>query len=237
MAREMTERASARAYRVLRQQILEFDLEPGTVIGEVETASQVGVSRTPLREALARLLADGLLVQEGARGVAVASIEPEDVRQLTELREALDTQAARLAAKRRDPRDFEILATSFRELAAQLPSPSGHGADREATYELAARLDEAIDAAADNAALADALSRVRLRLVRIRRLAQDQPERLAEAAEEHRAIAEAIAWGDPELAANAVRVHLRRSLQHALARLDDRDHDFTNTISNRKEPA
>ncbi|NLA66093.1 MAG: GntR family transcriptional regulator [Leucobacter sp.] len=223
MARELVERASDRAYRLLRSHILEFELEPGEVIGEVETAAQLGVSRTPLREALARLLADGLLVQEGARGVAVAPISSADTRQLSELREALDTQAARLAAQRRDALTFELLAERFSALAANLPGPDGPGADRDATYELAAQLDDAIDAAAANPALAEALARVRLRLARIRRLAQDRPDRLAEAAGEHRAIAEAIAWGDPELAANAVRLHLRRSLQHALVRLDERD--------------
>lgn len=223
MAREATERASDRAYRLLRQRILEFELQPNEVIGEVETAALVGVSRTPLREALARLLADGLLVQEGARGVAVASISADDVRQLTELREALDTQAARLAAQRRDPRRFEELAGQFQGLAANLPGPDGPVADRAVTYDLAAKLDEAIDEAADNSAIADSLTKVRLRLARIRRLAQDRPDRLAEAAGEHRAIAEAIAWGDPELAANAVRVHLRRSKEHALRRLTEQE--------------
>lgn len=237
MSREVAERASDRAYRLLRQQILEFELEPGEVIGEVDTAARLGVSRTPLREALARLLADGLLVQEGARGVAVAPIAATDVRQLTELREGLDSQAARLAALRRDPREFEALAEEFRQLATQLPGPVGPGADRTATYELAGRLDAAIDQAAENPVLTESLMRVRLRLARIRRLAQDRPDRLAEAAEEHRAIAEAIAWGDPELAANAVRVHLRRSLQHALARLGEREQELTIHRSNRKESA
>lgn len=237
MARQVTERASDRAYRALRREILEFELDPGEVIGEVETATRLGVSRTPLREALARLLADGLLVPDGARGVAVAPISPQDVRELTELREALDAHAARLAAQRRDPRPFAELAERFADLAARLPGPDGPGADRSATYELAASLDAAIDEAAANPAITASLQRVRLRLARIRRLAQDRPDRLAESAGEHRAIAEAIAWGDPELAANAVRLHLRRSLHHALARLEDHDREHTTTHTTRRESA
>lgn len=237
MAKQVAERASDRAYNALRREILEFAVAPGEVIGEVETATRLGVSRTPLREALARLLADGLLVPDGARGVAVAPISSQDARELTELREALDSQAARLAAQRRDPEVFTKLAEQFADLGARLPSPEGPGADRAATYELAATLDAAIDEAAANPALTTSLQRVRLRLARIRRLARDRPDRLAEAAGEHQAIAEAIAWGDPELAANAVRVHLKRSLHNALARLEAQDLETKTTISNRRESA
>jgi DNA-binding GntR family transcriptional regulator len=236
MGKGMAERASDRAYNLLRRQILELELSPGSVIAEVDTAARIGVSRTPLREALARLLSDGLLVQEGARGVAVAPISAEDVQQLTELREALDTQAARIAAKRGDPAPFVALADQFSALAARLPSPGGASADRQATYELAAQLDAAIDEAAANPALAAASQRVRLRLARVRRLAQDRPSRLAEAAGEHRDIAEAISWNDPELAAHAVRVHLRRSLHHALSLLQTTESQ-SHHPRNRKESA
>lgn len=237
MARQASERASDRAYRILRQSILELELEPGEVIGEVEMANRIGVSRTPLREALARLLADGLLVQEGARGVAVAPISSQDLRELTELREALDVQAARLAAKRRDPRTFAALADEFAALAARLPGPQGLGVDRSDSYQLAGTLDSAIDDAAGNPALASSLQQVRLRLARIRRLAQDRPDRLAQAAGEHRSIAEAIAWGEPELAAGAVRLHLRRSLEHALSTLAEDLQTTKNKDLNRKESA
>jgi len=222
---------------MLREAILELELEPGEVIGEVETATRLGVSRTPLREALGRLVADGLLVPEGARGLAVAPLSAEDVVQLGELREALDAQLARLAAQRRDPRVFEELAAEFEELAAHLPGPDGPNADRDATYELATRLDAAVDQAAANPALTAAVAQVRLRLARVRRLAKDQPERLAQAAGEHRAIAETIAWGDVELAQNAMRLHLRRSLAHALGRLGAIEQDLTATPNNRKESA
>lgn len=230
MRREAAERASDRAYRVLRQEILELALPPGLVIAEVETAARVGVSRTPLREAVARLVADGLIVPVGARGVAVAPISSEDVTALTELREGLDTQAARLAALRGDPETFARLADEFAALAAALPGPDGALADRESTYALAARLDLAIDEAAASPALAASLAQVRLRLARVRRLAQDRPARLAESASEHRQIAESISWRDPELAASAVRVHLHRSLDHARRRLAERDAELASEL-------
>lgn len=219
-------RAGDLAYNELRRQILELELAPGQAIAEVETAAKLGISRTPLRTALARLRSDGLIVQVGARGLAVAPISVQDVRELTELREALDTQAARLAAQRCDPARFAELAKRFAALTAEGTYDSTANRERSAngpygseTYALAATLDAAIDEAAANDALTAALAGVRLRLARVRRLAQDRPDRLHEAANEHRAIAEAISWGDPELAASAVRLHLRRSLQHATERL------------------
>ncbi|GAA3691815.1 GntR family transcriptional regulator [Zhihengliuella alba] len=91
-------RASDRAYAVLRRDIVEWRLEPGTVLGEVEQAERIGVSRTPLREALARLVADGLAVQQRGRGVVVSDVSLDHLDHLFELRKALETAAARAAA-------------------------------------------------------------------------------------------------------------------------------------------
>ncbi len=96
----VAERASDRAYEALRAEILSLRLAPGQLLPEVETAARIGVSRTPLREALSRLGADGLLVQEGGRGQVIAPVDSGQVRQLFELRQALDQQAARLAGCR-----------------------------------------------------------------------------------------------------------------------------------------
>ncbi|QAY63289.1 GntR family transcriptional regulator [Xylanimonas allomyrinae] len=203
---EATPRASERAYRALRDAIVGWELRPGDSLGEIELAERLGVSRTPVREALARLTADGLAVAVGGRGLAVAPMDLGRVHALYEVRQALETQAARLAARRGDPAVFQQLAD---ELAA---SPS----ERVAYYDLVARLDAAIDAAAANDYLVAALTTVRTHLARIRRIAQDDPARLAEAAAEHRTIASAIAAGDPDLAAHATHVHLHHSLENVV---------------------
>jgi DNA-binding GntR family transcriptional regulator len=64
-------RASDRAYLVLREEIVDWELPPGSVLGEVEQAARLGLSRTPLREALARLTADGLVRAQAARLAAI----------------------------------------------------------------------------------------------------------------------------------------------------------------------
>src|SRR5690606_5437459 len=208
-----TGRASDRAYETLRREILQWRLAPGPVLGEVEQATRLGISRTPLREALSRLAADGLVETQTGRGLVVAAVSPDAVRGLFELREALETAAAALAAERREPTVFAERAHAF-DGAADLVERGARDADSApaAYYALVARFDDAIDASLDNTYLVAALRGVRTHLQRIRRLAYDDPARLVRAASEHRTIAEAIRDGEAELARTATYVHLRASL-------------------------
>ena len=204
-------RASDRAYWALREDIVEWRLPPGTVLGEVEQATRLGVSRTPLREALGRLNAEGLTAPHTGRGVVVADISLEKVTELFELRTALECQAASLAAKRGEPRSFRRLQREFHSAAEAM---HGSGPDPATYYELVAKLDAAVDHAAGNAYLLQAMNNLRVHLVRIRRLAQDNPARLLASATEHANIAGAIADGDSQVAAAATRIHLHQSLEH-----------------------
>lgn len=205
-------RASERAYAALRDDILEWRLEPGTVLGEVEQSERLGISRTPLREALARLLSDGLVAAQGGRGLVVTAVSVNDIAQLFELRQALEQQIARQAAQHCDPAVFEALATEFREAPGLLER-----SDHAAYYELVSRLDAAMDAASANSYLVTAVRSLRPHLVRLRRISRDNSARLLAAAREHLLIVEAIAAGDSELAASATHVHLHQSLTSILA--------------------
>ncbi|HET8928199.1 MAG TPA: GntR family transcriptional regulator [Microbacterium sp.] len=206
-------RASDRAYRTLLDEIQSGALPPGAVLGEVEQAARLGVSRTPLREAIGRLAAAGLVVQQSPRVTVVADLDVDDIRELFTLRRALEETAARLAADRAraDPRIAESFATLAAEIADAQPSE-----DADAYYAVIGRFDAALDASLSNDYLTAALRTVRTHLVRVRRLARDQPRRLAASVTEHRLIAEAIAAGDADLAAHATHVHLHSALQSAL---------------------
>ncbi|HSU46876.1 MAG TPA: GntR family transcriptional regulator [Arthrobacter sp.] len=206
-------RASDKAYAALRDDIIEWRLAPGTVLAEVEQSERLGVSRTPLREALGRLTAEGLTTA-GGRGVVVSGISLEDIDELFELRETLEGRAAELAARRGDAGTFERLQ---RELLRAPELVTGGDPALHEYYQLVGRLDSAIDAAISNAYLAQAMRGLRVHLVRIRRLAADDARRLTAAAAEHAAIAEAIAAGNPKLAEAATIVHLHRSLSHIKA--------------------
>jgi len=207
-------RASDRAYRSLLDEIQSGSLAPGSVLGEVEQASRLGVSRTPLREALGRLAADGLVTQQSPRVTVVTGIDVDDIRALFELRRALEESAARLAAERADAAAFAVLADEFTR--ADLDGGSG----LDAYYALIARFDSALDAAVGNDYLTSALRTVRTHLVRVRRLARDNPGRLAASVAEHRLIAAAIAAHDADLAAHATHVHLHNALATILDSLD-----------------
>ena len=213
-AKEAPMRASERAYIALRDDIVEWRLPPGALLAEVEQAARLGVSRTPLREALGRLSAEGLTTAAGARGVVVSGISLADIDELFELRETLEGRAAALAAERGDPALFRRLQD---ELLAAPALVTGGAAGLQDYYALVGRLDEAIDAAVANSYLAQAMRSLRVHLVRIRRMAADDPVRLAAAATEHAAIAEAIADRSPRLAQAATTLHLHRSLTHIKA--------------------
>ena len=206
-------RASDRAYCTLRDEIVDWELPPGSVLGEVEQSVRLGVSRTPLREALARLTADGLVTPQAGRGLVVTDVSIDNIRELFEVRRALEEQAARLAADRGEIALFEEIAQDLLAVSELLGDndPSRHG-----YYELVRRFDEAVDDAVANPYLVSALRGLRTHLVRIRRRAKDDPARLRSAAVEHLLIVQAIIARDSELAAHATHVHLHHALQNAL---------------------
>jgi DNA-binding GntR family transcriptional regulator len=209
--------ASDRAYATLRDDILNWRIAPGTPLSETELAIRLGISRTPLRAALARLALEGLVDTSRGRTGVVPDVSTKSIAQQFEVREALEMQAARLAARRRDPGVFQELVDSFAHAGETLADGG-----TEAYYAVVDRFDAAIDNAVGNPAMRAALESVRVHLVRARRLGQDNPERLLRAAAEHRLICEAVRDGDAELAASATVVHLRGSLTTILARLHDR---------------
>ena len=199
-------RASDRAYAALLEEIHGGVLAPGAVIAEVEQAARLGISRTPMREAIGRLVADGLVRQQSPRVLVVSDFEAGDIRHLFEVRRALEETAARIAAERGDRAEFAELAEAF--AGSRIDTPAG----ADAYYALIARYDAAIDRAADNAFLTQALRGVRTHLARARRIARDNPVRLTASVTEHALIARAIAAGDAELAAHATHVHLHNAL-------------------------
>lgn len=218
-------RASDRAYATLLDEIQSGVLRPGAVLGEVEQAARLGVSRTPLREALGRLAADGLVAQQSPRVTVVTAIDAGDIREIFEVRRALEESAARLAAERGDAATFAELARDFARVdlagrhAERADAERADAGGTDAYYALIARFDLALDDAVANDYLTAALRTVRTHLVRVRRLARDNPARLAASVAEHRLIAAAIGARDADLAAHATHVHLHNALHSILESL------------------
>ena len=206
-------KASDRAYEQLRTDIIEWRLGPGTTLSEVEQAERLGFSRTPVREAFSRLMAEGLVEPGRGRGVVVSPVSVDKVRAMFELRVALDSQAAALAALKGQPKTFENLAHRLDDAVLNL---SEDDADRSGYYALIEEMDASIDEAAQNSYLAVAQRQLRVHLGRVRKLSKDDDRRLVRAAHEHADIARAIASGDVELAQAATRIHLSHALQAIL---------------------
>lgn len=207
-------RASDRAYATLLDEIQRGILQPGTVLGEVEQSTRLGVSRTPLREAIGRLIADGLVAQQSPRVTVVTDFDSEGIRKLFVARRALEEASARIAATRPNREVFSELARSFEQTPADPTKVDEASIDNY--YALIAGFDAAVDAAVDNAYLTQALRTIRTHLTRARRLARDNPARLQMSVAEHSLIARAIADGDADLAAHATHVHLHNALASIL---------------------
>lgn len=209
-------RASDTAYAALRDDILHWKTPPGTVFAEVEQARRLSISRTPVREAFARLTAEGLLVALPGRGLVVSDLSRDTIIELFELRIVLESEAARLVAERRDEHIFRELLDEFRIAPTLLERDD----DRDEYYALVARLDAAMDEAVNSRFLVAAIRQLRPHLVRARRFARDNRQRLLAAAGEHLTIVEAIVDGDAQLAADATAVHLKKSLKNILDSVD-----------------
>ena len=111
---------SDRVYLQLKESITTVSLRPGTSLGEAEIARQLGVSTTPVREALQRLGQDGLVVLSRYRGATVAEITETDVREIYELREAFEPMAAKLAVPNLTERDFEEMRNAIARASAAI---------------------------------------------------------------------------------------------------------------------
>jgi len=192
---------------VLRDMIVQGVLETGTRINEVELAATLGISRGPLREAIQRLGAEGLIDFRRNRGAFVKEITPQDIHHMYELRETIEVEAARLAARRADNDDVAILQGHIEAVDELL------AADSDTAYPSQFDFHQSVLALAKNPYLyrAGADLQVQLRIARLR--SGGSPERARQALEEHRAVLAAIAAKDEDAAAGAMRDHLVNSLK------------------------
>lgn len=202
------EAARDQVYAALREAIVSAELAPGRKLSENELAERLGVSRTPVREALVRLRDERLVAIVPQLGTFVTLISDEGVADAAFVREALECAAARLAAERteddgladlranlvaqeraRDDEDAEAFDLLDEALHHRLAELSGH----EIAWSLARRANGHLD--------------------RVRRLSLPEPGYMGDMLSEHRELVAAIAARDAELAERRMRHHLRMVLK------------------------
>ncbi|WP_458243130.1 GntR family transcriptional regulator [Streptomyces sp. MAI_2237] len=194
----------------LRQEIIAGRLLPGDRLVERELADRYGVSRVPVREAIRALVAEGFVHFETPRRTVVRRLTPNDVRELFELREALEVYAAGLAASNATPEDLAEVEELLRRAAA-----ATEAGDAELITDINSRLHDRIVAMAGNSLLTAALEPVAGRLRWMTRRNEEWPQLLVE----HRELYEAIASGDPERARTHALTHVRTNYRSTVRHL------------------
>ncbi len=202
-------------YQRLKAAIISGELPPDAPLSEVGLAERLNISRTPVREALARLVNENMVRNIPGRGSRVAELNLTDVGELFQMRELLEGFAARLAAESGLPTDdIESLIDEFS--AYQEPN-SAHSVDDY--YKLTSKLDDALIARVRNNRLKDALREVWMHTRRLRHYASGTPSRISGSAAEHLAILGAIRDHNPEAAEKALREHLINSRNAIVSKL------------------
>lgn len=205
---------SDEVYEKLKREILEGELTPGTPLSENEVARRLDSSRTPVRESLQRLAHDGLVRLISGRGALVTEIAASDIVEIFQMRTALETYAARLAARSGFRSSVLQLIDRLDEAASELQKSATY---RPRYYALSHEIDKAIVALASNQRLGGALEDIWNQAYRLRHLASSNPGRLLKTVDEHRLILTAIAEGDEAAAAFATETHLEHSLENILS--------------------
>lgn len=198
--------AADHAYRLIRDEILGGGRAAGEWLRESEMAEWTGVSRTPVREALRRLTAEGLVRYERHRGVQVQSWDVRDVDEIFSLRSVLEPWGSRLAALsgKVDIAELDDLAHRMDEQA-----PDGRPADVDKLSELNNAFHRTVLAAADNTRLTTVLSSViQLPLV-WRTFSRYSPAALRRSLAHHHELVAALTVGDPEWAESVMCSHVR----------------------------
>ncbi|MFE3448987.1 GntR family transcriptional regulator [Nonomuraea sp. NPDC059194] len=187
----------------LRNLILGGQYAPGSRLGEVELAEMLGVSRTPVREALRRLQAEGLVEVVANRGARVVEYPGEDLETIFELRARIEGLAARQAAAAATPEDAAHLhqvAVSIRDHAERR--------DLDEVYRLNAEFHQALVRLGGSTVLAQSISSLIHSPVLLRTYSSFDDEAMRRSVNHHIEIAAAVHAGDPDWAEAVMRAHL-----------------------------
>jgi DNA-binding GntR family transcriptional regulator len=190
------------AYQAIRELIVSLELRPGAVIDERRLMGQLGIGRTPIREALRRLAQEGLVDVYPRRGMFVTSVEIRDLASLAEVRCVLESSAARLAAQRATAEDRDAVTALLDELGRHTEL------DQRGWMALDERIHRQVYRCAHNPFLEASLEQYYVLALRIWYLALDQARELEQAVLEHREILEAIRDGDADRAGEAMQRHV-----------------------------
>lgn len=190
-------------FHTLRESILKGELEPGERLMEIQLAEKLGVSRTPVREAIRKLELEGLAIVLPRRGAIVAQITVSDLKDVLEVRTALEELTIELACKRITTEELEQLKECFYEF-----QKAARGRDLTVIVEADVAFHDVIYKASRNHRLIQILNNLREQMYRYRlEYIKDEAKRLL-LIEEHKGIVQAIENNDIPAAKGAIQRHI-----------------------------
>jgi DNA-binding GntR family transcriptional regulator len=200
----------AQAYDALRREILAGNLAPGTRLIEVDLAARLGLSRTPVRAALARLESDGLVANDPGSGLIVTRLDHGMVGELYVIREVLEGTAARLAARHASDIEIAMLRDIARRDLDAMDDPERLAANNRLLHQTLYRY-------AHNRYLLKTLNSLQEAMVLLGPTAMNLAERRRQAYDEHHAIIDALEARDADRAEALMREHVRGAYKSHLA--------------------
>ncbi len=202
---------STYVYKQILEEIKTGQLLPGTRLTEVALARDLGVSRTPLREALAKLESEGMLTNDGGRGLVVTQLDHNMISELYQMREVLEATAARLAAQHASEVEIGIL----RDIAKQDQDLSDY-------HELAAnnrKFHDILYCCGHNRYLLKSLHSLHESMFLLGQTTLSVPGRGESSKKEHLMLVDALERRDADAAEQIVRDHIRAAYQARLSML------------------
>ena len=195
-------------FHTLRRAILMGELEPGERLMELQLTEKLGVSRTPIREAIRKLELEGLVVMVPRKGAAVAKITEKDLLDVLEVRCSLEELAVELACERISEEALEQLANSMEEFRTSLS-----GGDITAIAEKDVEFHDVIFAATDNKRLIQIVSNLQEQMYRYRVEHLKNPATHAQIFKEHEKILNCLRERNKEAARAAIRKHITSQVE------------------------
>ncbi|WP_149537493.1 GntR family transcriptional regulator [Siccirubricoccus phaeus] len=194
------------AYAMLHEAIREGTIEPGQRVMETEISAWLRISRTPVREAIRRLQAEGLLEHSASGGLAVALYDLRAIGEFYATRESLEGAAAAMAARHADATELRILTATLEAMRALPADPRAHARENQAFHELIYR-------AAHNRFILKSLQVLLNFVPLLGRTTYHDPGRAEDALREHAEIVDAIRSRDTARAEDAARRHIRHAYE------------------------
>jgi DNA-binding GntR family transcriptional regulator len=190
-----------RAFEQIRRKIIRLELAPGDVVREADLQNELGIGRTPIREALQRLARDHFVTVIPRRGMFVSAIDVGELSMLYETRAIMEPYAARLATVRGTQSDWD-------EMAAVLSLTERPGVEAAELIELDRQCHEIIWRAAGNRFLTDTLDMLYAQSDRLWHIYLADVADMGHAVEEHAAIHDALVQGDADRVAVLIEAHV-----------------------------